>query len=47
MRLGPQSTRNNKNGHSKRMFSKTLSKVDILENAVYLFTCGQRKRIFL
>ena len=43
---------NNENGHQKRNFSKTLFKVELFENAVFLFSCERggscafkRKRI--
>ena len=29
--------------HRKRSFSKTLSRVDLFENAVFLFSCGRVK----
>ena len=32
-----------KNGHRKRIFSKALSSVEILENAGFSFTCGRTK----
>ena len=38
---------NDGNSHPRRIFSETLSKVDIFEKAVYPFTCGQRKGYFL
>ena len=31
------------NGHLKRMFSKTLSRVEIFGNAGFSFTCGRTK----
>ena len=31
------------NGHPKRIFSKTLSRVEIFENAGFSFTCGRKK----
>ena len=31
------------NGHQKRNFWKTLSRVELFENAVYPYTCGQIK----
>ena len=31
------------NDHRKRIFSKTLSREEIFENACFLFTCGQTK----
>ena len=34
---------NDENGHQKRNFSKTLSKVELFENAVFLFSCGLKK----
>ena len=34
---------NDENGHQKRNFSKTLSKVELFENAVFLFSCGRKK----
>ena len=30
-------------GNRKRRFSKTLSRVDFFENAVFMFTCGRAK----
>ena len=30
-------------GHQKRIFSKTLSRVDLFENAVFMFSCGRVK----
>ena len=33
-----------KNGHPKRIFSKTLSRVEIFENAGFSFTFGRTKR---
>ena len=35
------STRKRWNGHRKRNFSKTVSKVELLKNAVFLFSCGR------
>ena len=32
-----------KNGHRKRIFSKTLSRLEIFENAGFSFTCGRTK----
>ena len=44
MRLGLPSTRkDDENAHRKRINSKTLSKVDKFENAVYAPSCGGRK----
>ena len=31
------------NGHRKRIFSKTVSRVEIFENADFSFTCGRTK----
>ena len=33
--------------HQKRIFWKTLSKVDFFENSVFYLSCGRAKRIFL
>ena len=30
-------------GHQKRIFSKTLSRVDLFENAVFMLSCGRVK----
>ena len=31
------------NGHRKRNFMKTLSRVEVFENGVFVFTCGRGK----
>ena len=30
-------------GHQKRSFSKTLSRVDLIENAIFMLSCGRVK----
>ena len=41
LRIGLPSTRKRWNGHRKRNFSKTVSKVELFKNAVFLFSCGR------
>ena len=43
LRIGLPSTRKRWNGHRKRNFSKTVSKLQLFENAVFLFSCGRAK----
>ena len=33
-----------KNGHRKRVFSRTLSKVEIFDDAVMMYSCGWMER---
>ena len=42
LRIGLPSTRKRWNGHRKRNSSRTVSKVEFFENAVFLFSCGRR-----
>ena len=43
IRFGLASTRRRRFGHQKRSFSKTLSRVDLFENAVFVLSCGRVK----
>ena len=40
LRIGLPSTRKRWNGHRKRNSSRTVSKVELFENTVFLFSCG-------
>ena len=41
IRFGLASTRRRRFRHQKRSFSKTLSRVDLFENAVFMLSCGR------
>ena len=43
IRFGLASTRRRRFRHQKRSFSKTLSRVDLFENAVFTLSCGRVK----
>ena len=43
IRFGLAYTRRRCFGHRKRSFSKTLSRVDLFENAVFMLSCGRVK----
>ena len=43
IRFGLVSTRRRRFRHQKRSFSKTLSRVDLFENAVFMLSCGRVK----
>ena len=43
LRIGLPSTRKRWNGHRKRNFSKTVSKVELFENSVFLFSFFKKR----